>query len=90
MSTESFIEYIKTDDIYKDIAEDGETSFDTSDYKLDRPLPKGKQKKVILLMKDELGGKIIIEFVGLKAKTYSYLTDDSNEDKKEKAPKSVS
>ena len=59
MDTDSFIVYIKTDDIYKDIAEDVETRFDTSNYELDRPLPKGKNKKVIGLMKDELGRKII-------------------------------
>ena len=50
--------YIKADDIYKDIAEDIETRFDTSNYELDKSLPKGKTKKVIGLMKDELGGKI--------------------------------
>ena len=49
----SFIVYIKTDDIYKDIAEDVETRFDTSNYELDKPLPKVKNKKVIGLMKDE-------------------------------------
>ena len=54
----SFIIYIKTDDIYKDIAEDAETTFDTSNYELNRPLPKRKNK-VVGLMKDELGGKII-------------------------------
>ena len=59
MDTDSFIVYIKTDDIYKDIAEDVETRFDTSNYELDRPLPKGKNKKVIGLMKDELGGQIM-------------------------------
>ena len=42
MDADSFIVYIKTDDIYKDIAEDFETRFDTSNYELDRPLPKGK------------------------------------------------
>ena len=51
----SFIVYIKTDDINKDITEDIETRFDTSNYELDRPLPKGKNKKLIGLMKDELG-----------------------------------
>ena len=47
MDTDSFTVYIKADDIYKDIAEDVETRFDTSNYELDRPLPKGKNRKVI-------------------------------------------
>ena len=55
MDTGSFIVHVKTDDIYKDIAEDFETRFDTSNLILDRPLPKGKNKKVIGLIKDELG-----------------------------------
>ena len=55
MDTESFIVYIKTDGIYKDIAEDVETRFDSSNYQLERPLPKGENKKVIRLMKDQLG-----------------------------------
>ena len=92
MDTDSFIVYIKTDDVCKDIAEDVETRFDTSNYELefnsiDRPLPKGKNKKVIGLMKDELGGKIMTKFVGLRAKTYSYLIDDGSEDKKAKGTK---
>ena len=45
MDTDSFVVYIKTDDIYKDIAEDAETWFDTSKYELHRPKPKGKNKK---------------------------------------------
>ena len=53
MDTHSFTEYIKTDDIYKDIAEGVETRFDTSNYELNRPLPKGKNKKIIGVMKDE-------------------------------------
>ena len=61
MDKDSFIVYKKTDDIYKDIAEDVETRFDTSNYELDRPLPKGKNKKVIRLIKDELGRKIMIK-----------------------------
>ena len=52
MDTDSFVVYIKTDDIYKYIVEDVETRFDTSNYELDRPLPKGGEK-VIGLMKDE-------------------------------------
>ena len=58
MDTDSFIAYVKTDDLYKDIAKDVETRFDTSNFKIDRPLSKGKNKKVIGLMKDELGGQI--------------------------------
>ena len=47
--------YIKTEDFYKDDADDVEYKFDTSNYEVDRPLPTGKNKKVIGLMKDELG-----------------------------------
>ena len=68
METDSFFVYIKTDDICKEIAEDVETRFETSNYELDRPLPKGKNKKVIGLMKDELCGKIMKAFLDLKAK----------------------
>ena len=56
----------------------------TLNYELDRSLSKGKSKKVIGLMKDELGGKIMTKFVGLGAKTYNYLIDDSSADKKAK------
>ena len=53
--------------------------FDTSNYEVNRPLPTGKKnKKIIGLMKDELGGKIMIEFAALRPKTYSYLMDDGN------------
>ena len=62
--------YIETDEIYEDIAEDFETIFDTPNYEWDRPLPKGKNKKSTGLMKDELGGKIMIKFVRLGANTY--------------------
>ena len=78
---------IKTNDFYKDIAQDVEERFDTSNYDVDRPLPKGKNKKVIGLMKDELGGGIITEFVALRPKTYSYMTDEFIEMKKAKGTK---
>ena len=55
----NFIVYVKTDDIYRDNAKDVEARIDTSNYELDRPLPKRKKKKVIGLMKDELGEKIM-------------------------------
>ena len=87
MDTDSFIMNIKTNDFYKDIANDVEKRFDTSNYEVNRPLPIRKNKKVIGLMKDELGGKIITEFVTLRPKTYSYLTDDIKEDKKAKGTK---
>ena len=87
MDTDSFIMNIRTNDFYKDIANDVEKRFDTSNYEVNRPLPTGKNKKVIGLIKDELGGKIITEFVTLRPKTYSYLTDDGKEDKKAKGTK---
>ena len=80
MDTDSFIMNIKTEDFYKDIANDVGKRFDTSNYEVNRPLPTGKNKKVIGLMKDELGGKMITEFVTLRPKTYSYSTDDGKEE----------
>ena len=76
MDTDCLIMNIKTKDFYKGIAQDVEERSDTSNYDVDRPLPKGKNKKVIGLMKDELGGGIIIEFVALRPETYSYMTDE--------------
>ena len=61
MDTDNFIINIKTEDFYEDIANDVEKRFDTSNYELNRSLPKGENKKVIGLMKDELGGKIMTE-----------------------------
>ena len=71
IDTDSFVYDIVTKDFYKDIAGDVEKRFDTSGY-LDRPLPIGLNIKVIVLMKDELGGKIMREFVFLRPKSYSY------------------
>ena len=87
MDTDSFIMHIKTEDFYKDFANDVEKSFDTSNYECDRPLPTGKNKKVIGLMRNELGGKIMTEFVALRPKTYSCLMDDGGSDKKAKGTK---
>ena len=87
MDTDSFVMNIKTNDFYIDIANDVDKRFDTSNYEVNRPLPTGKNKKVIGLMKDKLGGKIITEFVTLRPKTCSYLTDDGKEDEKAKGTK---
>ena len=87
MDTDSFIMHIQIEDFYNDISNDVEKRFVTSNYECDRPLPTGKNKKVIGLMKDELGGKIMTEFVSLRPKTYSYLTDYCKEDKKAKGTK---
>ena len=86
-NTDSFIINIKTEDFYEDIADDVEKRFDTSNYEIDGPLPTGKNKKVIELTKDELGGKIMTEFVALRPKTYAYLMDDDSEVKKAKGTK---
>ena len=68
MDTDSLIYNIETEDFYKDIAEDVPARFDTSGYNPDRPLPVGLNKKVIGLMKDDLGGEIMTEFVTLRPK----------------------
>ena len=87
MDTGSFIVYIKTDDLYKDITNNVETRFNTSNYELNRQLSKGKNEKVTRLMKDELSEKITTRFVALRGKTYSCLTYDGDEDKKGKGIK---
>ena len=86
MDTDSFITHIKTEDFYKDIADDVKKWFYTSNYSEDnkRPLPRGMKTKVMGLWKDELGGKIMIEFFDLRPKTYSDLTDNDNNVKKAK------
>ena len=83
MDTDNFILYKKkADDIYIYMTVDVEQKFNHSNYESDRPLPKEKSRKVVGLMKNELGRKIIIFFFALKAKAYNYLTDDGSEDKK--------
>ena len=68
MDTDSLVYKIKAEDFYVDIADDVPARFDTSGYCPNRPLPIGLNKKVIGLMKDELGGAIITEFVALRIK----------------------
>ena len=87
MDTDSFIIHIKTEDFYKYIAKNVEKRFDTSNYEDKRPFPKGKNKKVIGLMRDKLGVKILIKFVSLRPKKYSYLMDHGNSDKRTKGTK---
>ena len=87
MDTDSFIMHIKTEDSYKDIANDVEEKFDTSGYIVDRPLPIGKNIKELCKFKDELGGKIMTGFVELRPKTYSYLNDEGGVEKKAKGTK---
>ena len=81
MDTDSLIYSIEMDDFYKDLAHDVKDRFDTSGYNSSRPLPVGLNKKVIGLMKDELGGEIMSEFVTLRPKMYAYKTG-STESKK--------
>ena len=85
MDTDILMSIIKTEDFYEDIANDVEKRFDTSNYDVDRPLPMGKNKKVIGLMKDELGGKIMTEFVALRPKTYAYAIDVDKDKEVKKA-----
>ena len=85
MDTDSFVVNIKTKVFYKDISQDVNKRFDTSNYTFDRPLPTGVNKKG--LMKDELGGDIITEFVALRPKAYSYITNNFIEMKKAKGTK---
>ena len=82
MDTDFLVYHIKTENFYADIADDVPTKFDTSGYIPDRPLPISLNKKVIGLMKDELGGKIMTEFMALRPKLYSYKKLDGSEDKK--------
>ena len=91
MDTGKFIIHIKAEYFYEDIAIDVEKWFDISNYDENdkRPLPIGKNKKVVCLFKDELGGRIMKELVGLRAKIYAYLLDDDTEYKKAKGKKSV-
>ena len=87
MDTGNFIIHIKPEEFCKDIADDVKSRYNTKNYEVDRPLPKAKNKKVIGLMKDQLVGKIITEFVALRPKTCSYWTD--NDKSAEKAKRTI-
>ena len=78
VDTNSLMYDIETDNFYEDIAGHVESKFDTSGYNNNRPLPVGKNKEVIGLMKDELGGDIMTEFVTLRPKMYSYKVGNSD------------
>ena len=84
-----YVVQVNTADLYHDISNDVNLLFDTSNYitKFSKPLPIGKNKKVIDKFKDELGGKIMIEVCTLKTKTYAYKVDNDTEDKKAKGTK---
>ena len=77
MDTDSFIICVETDDFYKDTRNDINKWFDTSNFSKDinRPLEKGKNKKVIGKLKDELGGLIMSYFCALRSKAYAFLID---------------
>ena len=84
--TDSFLIHIIAEDLFKDIAPDVDMRLDTSNYDENdkRPLSIVKNKKVPGVFKDELGGKIIVEVVALRPKTWVYLMDDGKEHKKAK------
>ena len=82
--TDSLMYQIYTDDFYKDISHDVETKFDTSDYPPNHPsgIQTGVNKKVIGMFKDEVAGKKITYFVGLRPKLYSFKIEESKEVRK--------
>ena len=85
MDTDSFIIHIETNDFYEDIANDVDKWFDTSKYDKNdnRPLPIGKNKKVIGKFKDELNGQIMTEFIALRSKTYAFVQINKEEELEE-------
>ena len=87
--TDSLCYEIETEDFYKDISKDAKDKFDTSNYAKHHPsgIPVGVNKKVIGMFKDECGGKIMQEFVGLRAKLYSYKMYEGKEEKRCKGVK---
>ena len=84
--TDSLAYEIESEDFYRDISSDVQAKFDTSNFSENHPsgILVGANKKVVGMFKDEAGGKIIEEFVGLRAKLYSYKMFESEEEKKER------
>ena len=82
--TDSLMYQIQTEDFYKDISADVETKFDTSDYPKDHlsGIPTGLNKKVIGMFKDEVAGKQITHFIGLRPKLYSFKIEEGKNVKK--------
>ena len=89
--TDSLMVLVETEDFYKDITPYVHEWFDTSNFPKDHPsnIATGVNKKVIGMFKDEVGGKIISEFVGLRAKNYSYVCDGEEYKKCKGIKKSV-
>ena len=82
--TDSLMYEIHTDDFYDDIRDDIRTKFDTSDYPKDHKsgILTGVNKKVIGMFKDEVGGRQITHFVGLRPKLYNFKVEESSTTKK--------
>ena len=89
MNTHNFIVHIKINDIYVDTTKYVEIRFGTSNYELERPLLREKNREVIGLIKDKLSGKTMVEFVALRRNICIYLTDDGDENEKSKRHKKM-
>ena len=82
--TDSFLYEIQTEDFYKDISGDVKDKFDTSNYPENHPsgIPTGINNKVLGMFKDEEAGDNMKEFIGLRAKLYSYKMEEGTEKKR--------
>ena len=88
-STFSFIVHIILGNIYADVFIEAEKRLNTSNYEINGPLPLGKNKNVIELMNNELGGKMMKELVALRSKVNAYLAGNDHFDKNETAKRRV-
>ena len=86
--TDSFVIEVEIDDIYKDMYEDGHL-YDFSDYPKDHQNHNVVNKKVYGIFKDDLNGKIIVEFTADKPKMYSYEYIDNYSIKNENKHKGI-